>query len=76
MQTKSTMRRGCAVTATISMEETKSLGTVRPTNYMPTVCAKIAISIATIEKEERRRLMKKIKKSIHRANLKKNSTLD
>ena len=53
------MRRVCAATAIISMEEIRSLGTVLMTNYMPTACARIAISIATIEKEERRRLIKK-----------------
>lgn len=56
------MRRACAATVTISMEEIKSLGIVPTINYMLTACAKIATSIATIEKEGRRRLIKKIKK--------------
>jgi hypothetical protein len=45
------MQRACAVTVTTNTAVTKNPGTAPMTNFTPTVCAKIATSIATIAKE-------------------------
>ena len=59
MMTNNTMLKECAITAIISMEELKNLGIVPMISFMQVECAKIATSIATIRKKEKRNNYKK-----------------
>jgi hypothetical protein len=52
---RSIMQKGCAATVIINMAEPKNHGIAHITNYMLTECAKIAILMATIRKEENRK---------------------
>ena len=55
------MRKACVITVIISMAEIKSLGIVLTTNYMLMECAKIAISMGIITKEDKRKENKKMR---------------
>ena len=64
---KNTMPKECAAIVIINMEELKNLGTVLMRSFMLTECAKIAISIHIIEKEENRE-MKRLKKAKYKVS--------
>ena len=55
------MPRECAATAIINMAVPRNPGIVHTTSYMLTECVKIAISMAIIRKEDKKKEMKRMR---------------